>query len=142
MSEGNGHADPPEQADLVELARDWITLWQSELGALATDREAQEAWQTLISLWAGAAGALLGPASRGSPAGSGERADRHAGAAAAAGAAPAAPAPEPRDTEIERLRSRVDMLERRLADIERDGRSAIGNARRGNGGRAEKPKKS
>src|SRR6185312_16137389 len=85
MSDGNGRADPPEQADLVELARDWITLWQSELAALATDREAQEAWRTLISLWAGAAGALLGAAPRGAPAGFGERTDGHAGAAHAPG---------------------------------------------------------
>ena len=42
-------------ASLHELARDWITLWQSELAALAADREAQETWQALVALWAGAA---------------------------------------------------------------------------------------
>jgi hypothetical protein len=25
--------------DLAALARDWVTLWQSELAAIATDRE-------------------------------------------------------------------------------------------------------
>ena len=38
------------------LARDWITLWQSELAALAVDREAQETWHVLLSLWAGGRG--------------------------------------------------------------------------------------
>ena len=48
-------SDPAGEA-LQELARDWITLWQSELAALAVDREAQETWHVLLSLWAGAAG--------------------------------------------------------------------------------------
>lgn len=139
MSEGDGRADLPEQPDLLELARDWITLWQSELSALATDREAQEAWQKLISLWAGTASALLAPAA--SPAGSGERSNGHARAAAAAGTAAVAASPDPRDAEIERLRGRVDTLERRLADVERGRRSTGGNARRGAGGRGNKPQK-
>ena len=50
--------------DLEALARDWITLWQSELAAIATDREAQESWQAILALWAGAAGALLTAAPR------------------------------------------------------------------------------
>ncbi len=42
--------DGPEQAfDPAQIARDWITVWQSELAALATDREAQEAWQGLVA---------------------------------------------------------------------------------------------
>src|ERR1700723_2618756 len=46
------------------LARDWITLWQSELAAIAADREAQESWQAILALWGGAAGAMLAAAPR------------------------------------------------------------------------------
>ena len=53
--------DPPDPAspDTAALARDWITLWQSELTALAADREAHESWAALAALWAGAAEAML-----------------------------------------------------------------------------------
>ena len=108
----------PAGEDLHELARDWITLWQSELAALAVDREAQETWHVLLSLWAGAAGAVIESWPRGAaddPAGHRRGA---AGAAAAAGAAPAAAAPDPRDVEVEQLRDRVAELERRLAGLE------------------------
>ena len=54
-SSASAHAAP----DLDALARDWITLWQSELAAIATDREAQETWHAILALWAGAAGAML-----------------------------------------------------------------------------------
>src|SRR5271170_1790931 len=106
--------------DLAALARDWVTLWQSELAAIAADREAQESWQAIVALWAGAAGALLtaaprswppygGPSDAGSAhAGSAtgqpaaqaaarEPADGRAGAAAPSGAAAAAAASDPRD---------------------------------------------
>jgi uncharacterized protein YceH (UPF0502 family) len=129
MTEGDRSDPPPSEpdgADLQELARDWITLWQSELAALAVDREAQETWQVLLSLWAGAAGAMVSGLPRGlagEPDGrrahrSGKRA---AGAAAAPGAAPAAAAPDARDAEVEQLRQRVAELERRLAGLERRG---------------------
>jgi len=54
---GAGGADeeaaaPDRQApDLRALARDWITLWQSELAATAADRELAEGWQQLAALW-------------------------------------------------------------------------------------------
>ncbi len=53
-----GGEDPPSEAtagapDLAALAQDWITLWQSEITALITDRETQDTWQTLAALWAG-----------------------------------------------------------------------------------------
>jgi hypothetical protein len=118
MSE-SGAGDPPEAggASLQALARDWITLWQSELAALAADREAMETWQAMIALWAGAAGAML----NGVPAASepGDGADRRAGAAAASRPSPAAAAPDPRDAEIECLVGRVAELEQRLAQLER-----------------------
>jgi hypothetical protein len=116
---GTAAADP-QGADMQRLARDWITLWQSELTAAAADRELQETWQTLAGLWAGVAGAVLAALPRGLPDGP----TRHAaapgpGAAAPARSAPPAAAPDPRDAEIQRLARSVAELERRLADLER-----------------------
>ena len=67
MDEGESRRPSPggPAADLQGLARDWITLWQSELAAVAADREVQEAWQTLLALWAGAATAMLQALPRG-----------------------------------------------------------------------------
>ena len=115
MSE-SGTGDPPEPggASLHELARDWITLWQSELAGLAADREARETWQAMVALWAGAAGAMLDGVPR-----PGDRADRRTGSTATPGATPAAAAPDPRDAEIGRLVGRVSELEQRLAELER-----------------------
>lgn len=111
-----GPGDGASAPDLRKLAQDWITLWQSELAALAVDREAQETWQAMLALWAGAASAMLQAAPR-------EHPERRAGAAAAAGTAPAATAPDPRDAAIERLTRRIGELEARLADVERGHRS-------------------
>ena len=41
------------------LAQDWITVWQSELSAMAADPEIRETWQTLASMWAGTMSAML-----------------------------------------------------------------------------------
>jgi uncharacterized protein YceH (UPF0502 family) len=103
------------------VARDWITLWQSELTAAAADRELQETWQTLAGLWAGVAGAMLRQMPRGTADGrSGSSAPPgSAGAAPPARAAAAAAAPDARDAEIDRLARRVADLEQRLANIER-----------------------
>jgi hypothetical protein len=100
--------DPPPP-DPFAMARDWITIVQSELASLAADREVQEAMQRLVAGWATAAEALVphdGPA-------------RPARAAAAARPAPAAAAPDARDAEIERLGARIAELETRLAALER-----------------------
>jgi hypothetical protein len=106
-----GAAPDPPVPDLQGLARDWITLWQSELAAAAADREVQESWQRMAGLWAGAAAALVQALPRGA-------ADGWSRAAAPPRPAPAAAAPDPRDAEIERLVRRIDALERRLADLE------------------------
>ncbi len=98
--------------DPQALARDWITLWQSELTAAAADREAQETWQALAALWAGAAGAMVPMLPGGWP-------HEPARAAAPPRAAPVAAAPDARDAEIRRLAERVAELERRLAGLER-----------------------
>jgi hypothetical protein len=117
-------ADGPPDAELHELARDWITLWQSELAALAVDREAQEGFHTLLALWAGAAASMLRavPHDRSRP-----------GAAVAPRPTPAAAAPGARDAEIERLGRHIAELERRLAELERGGGRAGAGDRRGAG---------
>src|SRR5271165_2355468 len=125
--------------DLRALARDWITLWQSELAALAVDREARETWHTMLALWAGAAGAMLTAAPRERPAGWGpgwghRYAAGHAGPAAAPGSAPAATAPDARDAEIERLARHVRELEARLAELQH-------GVRDGNGGDRRRPRR-
>lgn len=104
-------------ADLGALARDWITIWQSELAAAAADRELQEGWQTLAALWAAAATAVV----QSWPQSGGDDRGGWPGAAAPPRAAPAAAAPDPRDAEIERLRRRIDALEQRLAALDGSG---------------------
>jgi pimeloyl-ACP methyl ester carboxylesterase len=94
----------PRPPELDALARDWITLWQTELAALALDREAQEAWRVLLSLWPAAAAAFL----RAPP-------DEPA---AAPRPAPAAVPPDAGAAEVEHLRERLAELERRLAGLE------------------------
>ena len=56
---GDNDADQQQAPDPHRLAQDWITLWQSEVAALAADKEAQETWQALAGLWAGMAAACL-----------------------------------------------------------------------------------
>ena len=48
-----------ELPDPRKLAQDWITLWQSELSAMAADPEMRESWQTVMALWAGTMSAML-----------------------------------------------------------------------------------
>jgi hypothetical protein len=123
MSEGDGADPPPGGDDLQGLARDWIALWQSELAALAVDREGHEAWQTLLAMWAGQATAVFAtiPRSSADDAARDRRTAPGDGARPPASPRPAAtaPAPDARDVEIERLRERVAELERRLAALER-----------------------
>ena len=93
-----------------DLPRDWIALWQSELAALAVDREAHESMQAMVALWANAANAFLAAMPDGFlPPGPGRP-------AAPPGAAPAAAPPDPGDAE---LRRRIVELERRITELER-----------------------
>jgi len=99
-------------SDPQQVARDWITIWQSEMKAAATDRELLEGFRTLVDQWAQAAqaAASLLP-------GAHDAARGCAGAGAAAGAAAAAAAPDARDAAIERLAERVAELERLVARL-------------------------
>ncbi|HEX7390530.1 MAG TPA: hypothetical protein VF286_10495 [Acidiphilium sp.] len=121
---------------LADLARDWIVLWQSELAAMAQDREMREAWTGLLTLWAGAANSAIDIARR-----TAQQAAQKAAQKAVRGAArherehvvtrrPArtdAPArPSPGDSApasggdtVERLHRRIAELEERLATLER-----------------------
>jgi hypothetical protein len=108
-----GAADMP---DPRRLAQDWITLWQSELSAMAADPEIRESWQTIMALWAGTMSSLL----RGLPRDQGHDASGgRARAADASRAAAAAAAPDARDAEIDRLARHVAALEQRLAELDR-----------------------
>ena len=101
--------DPP---DLSQLAEDWITLWQSELAAMAADPELAEAWAASVALAAafwraqGRVYQLRWP--------------RHDAADAPTRPAPAGAAPDgQRDARDggDDLRARITELERRLDDL-------------------------
>jgi len=96
------------------LAEDWVALWQSELTAMAADRELRESWAAMIALWAGTATAALG-AVRGA-----HEPGRAAVPLKPARAAATAAASEPRVDEIEQLHRRIAELEQRLAEFERE----------------------
>lgn len=110
-------------AELDQLARDWITLWQSELAALASDTEAVEAWTRLLSLWAGAAAAGLRMAPRADAVH-----DPYAARSAPPPRAAAAGAPSDAggvagdggrgDAVLARILDRLDAIERRIAALE------------------------
>jgi hypothetical protein len=92
-----------------KLAKDLVAMWQSELTAMAADRELRETWAATMALWvqaAYAAAALL-PHERPAP-GSPSTAEPPRPPAAAA-------APQPGLAEIEQLNSRIAELEQRLA---------------------------
>jgi hypothetical protein len=111
MADGPGGMPPADARaapDAQALARDWITIWHSEMAALATSREMQEGWLRTLAVWAQAAEA----ASRLLPS---ARSAGPAGPHAAAGPAAPMAAPDARDAAIQRLGERIDELERILA---------------------------
>lgn len=141
-----GDGPSRDQTELDRLAEDWITLWQSEIAALAGDREAAESWAGAVASWAAlmaawARAATTPPFGHGQagfpspfamppqpwPPGWPAAARPHDGAAPPPGPAPAAPA-SPADREPgyggdrepgdAALRARLAELERRLADLE------------------------
>ncbi len=56
---GRAQTQPLPTDDFRQIASDWITIWQSELSALAADREAQEAWVCWVANWAETFHAML-----------------------------------------------------------------------------------
>lgn len=114
MADGPGTAP---HAGSHAVARDWITIWHSELAALALDRDMREGWLRLLDLWARTAELTL----RALP---GLDAAGSAGAVAPPGAAPAMAASDPRDAAIRELEQRLAALEQRLAA--RDGHAGGG----------------
>lgn len=93
-----------------ELAKNLLTIWQSELTAMATDRELQEHWVTMVGLWAQTANAAITAFSHESAPGSPipPQPPRASPSHAASG---------DRLDEINELTSRVRDLERRLAEL-------------------------
>lgn len=105
-----GTADPPSTADLL---LDWLTIWHSELAALATDREQGEAVQRMLDAGAAQASVLLHAAGAAIDAARPPRPD------APPGSPPAGADADGKDARIEQLLDRVEHLERRLAELER-----------------------
>ncbi len=93
------------------LAKDFVILWQSELTAMAADRELRETWVSTLALWAQAAIAATAylPHDR-PPSGS-------PGAAQPARPPAADAASGPGLDEVEQLKRRVAELEQRLGEF-------------------------
>jgi uncharacterized protein YceH (UPF0502 family) len=105
--------DGASAPDLSAYAQDLITLWQSELSALAVDREMQEGFQRGLALW----GAMAQNLAQSLPKGPQHEAPRRTGPAAAPRSAADSAASDARDAELARLAERVAELERRLAEL-------------------------
>ncbi len=103
----------PQPGSPQAIAADWITIWQSEMAALATDREMHEAWTRMVALWAqtAQAAARLLPATLATTA---DGAAGRAGPAAPPRPTPAMAAFDARDAALQRLADRVEELERKL----------------------------
>lgn len=93
-----------------ELAKNLLAIWQSELTAMAADRELRENWVTMVHLWARAANAAVTVMAHDSTPGSPLSSQ-------SAGATSPHAAPDPRLDEVDALKRRVDELERRLAAL-------------------------
>jgi hypothetical protein len=102
-----------------KLAEDWVALWQSELTAMAADRELRESWAAIVALWASATNATIGMMT--------PRHDQPYGTAFTAQPprTPAAhAAPVPGVDEVANLNRRIAELEQRLAALDRNGLAA------------------
>ncbi len=113
------------QRSRARMATDWMTIWQSELNAVATDRELAEAWAAYAALWSAgfkAAAALLPPLpgmpDGGRPQSRGS--NGRAGPESSPGSASVVAASDAGDAakRIEQLARRVEELERRLAGLD------------------------
>ena len=110
---------PFEPPSAAALARDWQTIWRSEMQALAVDREVTDMIGAAAQAWAGRFAVMqaASDSARSLLAGaippSGTDAPPRTTAAAAA--------PDPRDGIVERLEQRVAELERRLTERDAGG---------------------
>jgi hypothetical protein len=94
-----------------KLAKDLVAMWQSELTAMAADRELRETWAATMALWAQAANAAAAmlPHEHNPPGSAGPAQPARPPAAAAAS--------QPGVAEIEQLNRRITELEQRLASF-------------------------
>jgi hypothetical protein len=116
-------AEGRTQPSDAELARDWISLWQSELNALALDPETMRSWRSAMQAWSGIATWFLQAMPKAPPAPPDDTQKRRSGPKSTARPASPAAAPDAGDNEIVRLMQHVAQLERRLANLERRGSS-------------------
>lgn len=94
------------------LAEDWVTIWRSELAAMATDREAAEHLQVALAGWLAASAVMRAFERDGFADAAGSRARTDAAARP-----PAAPAASDAGDTIAALERRVAELERRITAI-------------------------
>jgi hypothetical protein len=90
--------------DLETLARRYFDLWQAQIAVMAGDPKLNDSLSRLFALMSGGGAAAFTGATE--------------GGAATPAAAESPAAAEPAAAELERLRGRVDALERRLAALE------------------------
>ncbi len=114
--QGDGNAAPG--VDPRALARDWITIWQTELLALQSNPDMQHLWQTAGAFWAEMAASAIKGAQhlvpRPSPADKAPHDTPHA-----PGPPPAGPASGAGGDTGDDIHRSLAALERRLADLER-----------------------
>ena len=113
----------PADPDLTGLAQDWVTLWQSEMTALARDREAQEQWAMLVGFWANLAGQTIAARAalirtHDQPAPRSTRTHDPARPATAAAASHSGGQPGADQPSLAQLHRRIADLEQRLAALD------------------------
>jgi hypothetical protein len=110
--------------DRDTLAEDWVALWQSEMTAMAADRELREYWIGFLALWASLTNVALqlGHVWRGYDQPWGPAAQSANGVASTnepPGTAPIVTASDIGSDEAKRLYERIGELESRLSAFER-----------------------
>jgi hypothetical protein len=113
------NGEQPTGPSETDLARDWITLWQSELNAIALDPETLRSWRSTLQVWSNFASWILQMAPKASPKPSDDAETSRPTPERQAGPASAVAPPDPRDDEISRLSQHIAQLERRMANLER-----------------------